>query len=71
LLLSEEDTDRPDVVGRWLGVPMFFSGFDAPTLRSLVEAAGFRILDTAVEPQREQRVEVRFTWILAERRDAP
>lgn len=65
LLLSEEDADRPDVVGEWLGVPMFFSGFDAATQRRLVEEAGFLVERAAVEAQVEQGVEVPFVWMLA------
>lgn len=65
LLLSEEDVDRPDVVGDWLGVPMFFSGFDAATQRRLVEEAGFVVERAAVETQMEQGVAVPFSWVLA------
>jgi SAM-dependent methyltransferase len=65
LLLSEEDVDRPDVVGECLGVPMFFSGFDAATQRRLVEEAGFVVERAAVEAQVEQGVEVPFAWVLA------
>jgi SAM-dependent methyltransferase len=65
LLLSEEDADRPDVVGEWLGVPMFFSGFDAATQRRLVAEAGFAVERSAVEIQVEQGVEIPFAWLLA------
>ena len=65
LLLSEEDADRAGAVGDWLGAPMFFSGHDAPTLRRLVEEAGFEVERAAVERQREQGVDVPFAWILA------
>ncbi len=65
LLLSEEDADQPGFVGDWLGVPMFFSSYDAGTLRRLVEEAGFVVERTAVETQREQGRDVPFTWLLA------
>lgn len=65
LLLSEEDADRPDVVGEWLGVPMFFTGFNAATQRQLVEEAGFVVERAAVETQVEQGIEVPFSWVLA------
>ncbi|MBD0329153.1 MAG: hypothetical protein ICV64_03515 [Thermoleophilia bacterium] len=63
--MSEEDADRPGVVGGWLGAPMFFSGHDAATLRRLVDEAGFAVERAAVETQREQGRDVSFTWILA------
>jgi SAM-dependent methyltransferase len=71
LLLSEEDVDQPGLVGDWLGAPMFFSSYDAATLRCLVEEAGFEIQRTAVESQREQGRDVPFTWILAQAAESP
>lgn len=65
LLLSEEDADRPDTVGEWLGVPMFFGGFDAETQRRLVEEAGFVVERAAIEIQVEDGVEIPFAWVLA------
>lgn len=65
LLMSEEDIDRDDVVGEWLGVPMFGSGFEAAAQRRLVEEAGFEIERAAVETQVEAGVEIPFFWVLA------
>lgn len=67
LLLSEEDEDRPDMVGEWLGVPMFFSGWDAATQRRLIEEAGFDVVQAKVETQVEESVEIPFAWLLARR----
>ena len=65
LLISEEDADRPGMVGEWLGAPMFFSGHDATTTLRLVAEAGFAVERAAVETQLEQGVPVPFVWILA------
>jgi cyclopropane fatty-acyl-phospholipid synthase-like methyltransferase len=56
--------DRTD---EWLGVEMFFSGFDADTNRALVREAGFELLADEVvwmwEPEPEG--ETAFLWVLA------
>ena len=56
-----------DRVYEWLGVEMFFSGFNADTNRRLVRDAGFELeLDELVwmrEPEPEG--EVAFLWVLA------
>lgn len=51
----------------WLGVPMFFSGFDPTTNEGLVEAAAMRVLESRVEPMQEPEGEARFHWLLAEK----
>jgi hypothetical protein len=48
-----EAGDEPSATGEWLGAPMYFSHFDEDTMIGLVQAAGFAILETAVEEQRE------------------
>lgn len=68
LLFSHEDGDMDDVTGEWLGVPMFFSVFDAETMRGLVQDAGFELVETAVESQWEQDREVPYLWVLARKR---
>jgi ubiquinone/menaquinone biosynthesis C-methylase UbiE len=52
----------------WLGVPMFFSSFDADTNRSLVADAGLdAVHDEIVAMQEEGYGEARFLWVLAEK----
>ena len=36
-----------------LGVPMYFGSFDAETTKRMVQAAGFEIVETATETQRD------------------
>jgi hypothetical protein len=69
LLFTAEVQDQPGFVGQWLGVPMFFSCFDAATTRRLVRAAGFEVLRDEVEPQLEGDNEVCYLWVLARRGD--
>jgi cyclopropane fatty-acyl-phospholipid synthase-like methyltransferase len=54
----------------WLGVPMFFSGFDPATNEALVRAAGMRVVESRIEPMQEPEGEVRFHWLLAEKPSA-
>ncbi len=57
--------DDPGWVGDWLGVPMFFSSFDAGTNRALLRGAGFTLeVDEVVETV-EPDGPVRFLWVLA------
>ena len=57
----------PDRVENWLGVEMFFSGWDAETNKRLVRAAGLEVLTAEVvamhEP--ESQYERAFLWVLA------
>jgi cyclopropane fatty-acyl-phospholipid synthase-like methyltransferase len=57
----------PDRVESWLGVQMFFSGWDAETNESLVRAAGLEVLVAEIigvrEPESEY--ETAFLWVLA------
>jgi cyclopropane fatty-acyl-phospholipid synthase-like methyltransferase len=69
LLFTVEVDDQPGVVGQWLGVPMFFSSFDAATTRRLVQGAGFEILREEIEAQLEGGREVSYLWVLARRRN--
>jgi cyclopropane fatty-acyl-phospholipid synthase-like methyltransferase len=55
----------PDRTEEWLGVDMFFSGFDADTNRRLVTEAGFELLLDEVVWMREPEAEVAFLWVLA------
>jgi ubiquinone/menaquinone biosynthesis C-methylase UbiE len=58
----------PDRVESWLGVDMFFSGWDAETSRRLLRKAGFELLADDVLYMREPgHGEVGFLWVLARR----
>lgn len=71
-LLTMGAGDEPGAVEEdWLGVPMFFSHFDAPTNRSLVRRAGFRIEDADVIEDDEDGALVRFLWVLGRRPPSP
>jgi ubiquinone/menaquinone biosynthesis C-methylase UbiE len=65
LLVSIEAGDFDDVMGEWLGVPMFISCFDPETMKQLVTKSGFEILETAIETQVEQSNDVPYLWLLA------
>jgi SAM-dependent methyltransferase len=54
--------------GEWLGVPMYFSSYDADTNRSLLEAAGFELLVDEVVEMREPEGDVSFLWALGRKR---
>jgi cyclopropane fatty-acyl-phospholipid synthase-like methyltransferase len=67
LLASMSHIGGPDRFEEWLGVEMFFSGFDADTNRRLVREAGFELLSDEVvwmhEP--EPNADTAFLWVLA------
>ena len=67
LLASMSHVGGEDRIHDWLGVEMFFSGFDEQTNRRLVREAGFELLaDELVwirEPEPEG--EAAFLWVLA------
>lgn len=69
LLCSFGVDDGPDSIeDDWLGVPMFFSHFDAATNRRLVTDAGLElVLDEIVAMDEEGHGETRFLWVLAEK----
>jgi ubiquinone/menaquinone biosynthesis C-methylase UbiE len=54
-----------DWTGEWLGVEMFFSGFDAETNRRLVRAAGLELVVDELVWMREPQGDVAFLWVLA------
>jgi SAM-dependent methyltransferase len=68
LLISTEAGEYDDVMGEWLGVPMFISCFDPETLKRMVDEAGFELLETVIETQIEGGHEVPYLWLLARRR---
>ena len=58
--------DNPGWRGEWLGVEMFFSGYDIPTTVALVRQAGFEVVEEAVETMIEPGYgEGRWLWVLA------
>jgi ubiquinone/menaquinone biosynthesis C-methylase UbiE len=65
LLLSLEAGEAKDLVGEWLGVPMFFSCFHPEVVQQMVVDAGFKVLESAVETQMEQGTEIPYLWVLA------
>jgi ubiquinone/menaquinone biosynthesis C-methylase UbiE len=60
-------TGGPDRIENWLGVDIFFSGFDSQTNRGLVREAGFELLIDEVIPMLEPGVETSFLWVLGRR----
>lgn len=58
-------TDAPDWTGDWLGVPMFFSAFNADENRRLLQVAGFELIVDEVRTTREPEGDVGFLWVLA------
>jgi ubiquinone/menaquinone biosynthesis C-methylase UbiE len=66
-LASMSHVGGPDHIEEWLGVDMFFSGFDAVTNGRLVRDAGFELLLEDVVWMREPEPEgdAAFLWLLA------
>jgi SAM-dependent methyltransferase len=60
--------DVPDWTGEWLGVPMFFSSFDADTNQGLLGAAGLAAERAEVVSMHEPEGEVEFLWVLCRTR---
>jgi SAM-dependent methyltransferase len=56
--------DNPDWFGEWLGVPMFFSSYDAPTNRAMLKTAGFTLLLDETVEMREPEGPVSFLWLI-------
>jgi SAM-dependent methyltransferase len=68
LLIGIEAGEYDDVLGEWLGVPMFISCFDPAKMRQMILQAGFELLETAIEAQQEGSSEVPYLWVLARKR---
>jgi ubiquinone/menaquinone biosynthesis C-methylase UbiE len=66
-LASLSRTGGPGRTEEWLGVQMFFSGFDAETNRRLIPEAGFELVLDDVVWMQEPELEVAFLWVLARR----
>jgi SAM-dependent methyltransferase len=64
-LASLSHVGGPDRVDEWLGVEMFFSGFDAETNSRLVREAGFELLANDIVWMHEPEGDTAFLWVLA------
>ena len=64
LLLATLGAGGGDWTGEWLGVPMFFSSYDADTNRALLNAAGFELLHDEVVEMQEPEGAASFLWAL-------
>jgi SAM-dependent methyltransferase len=64
-LASLSHVGGEDRTYEWLGVEMFFSGFDAETNRRLVRDAGLELILDELVWIREPQGEVAFLWVLA------
>jgi ubiquinone/menaquinone biosynthesis C-methylase UbiE len=58
-----------DWTGKWMGVPMFFSSYDADTNRHLLKAAGLALVLDEVVTMKEPEGETTFLWVLAQKPD--
>jgi ubiquinone/menaquinone biosynthesis C-methylase UbiE len=67
LLISIEAGDYDDVMGEWLGVPMFISCYDPETMKQMVNETGFELLETAIESQLEGDNDIPFLWVLGQK----
>lgn len=67
LLFTVEPDAADDVVGEWLGQPMFFSQYDASETLRLLRDAGFDVIESSTETQVEGKREVAYLWVLAQR----
>jgi cyclopropane fatty-acyl-phospholipid synthase-like methyltransferase len=65
LFTLEAGGDEPGRTGEWLGVPMFFSHYDADTTATLLEHAGFVVERREVESQLEGDREIEYVWFHA------
>ena len=66
-LASLSHVGGPDWTGEWLGVEMFFSGYDAETNCRLLREAGLDLLHDEMVFMQEPGGEVGFLWVLARR----
>lgn len=64
-LASLSHVGGDDWTGEWLGVEMFFSGFDAEKNRRLVRAAGLELVLDDLVWMRQPQGDIAFLWLLA------
>jgi cyclopropane fatty-acyl-phospholipid synthase-like methyltransferase len=68
VLLTMGSSDNPGAIDPdWLGRPMYFSHFDAPTNRALVQRSGVRLISAEVVDEAERDPGARFLWVLGRR----
>jgi len=67
LLFTVEARGTHEVVGDWLGAPMFFSQFGPEETVELVRDAGFTVESAEIEPQLEGGREIEYVWVHAKR----
>jgi SAM-dependent methyltransferase len=65
LLVCMSHAGGPDRFETWLGVEMFFSGFDAQTNGRITRRAGFELLVEEVVWMHQPEGETAFFWVLA------
>jgi cyclopropane fatty-acyl-phospholipid synthase-like methyltransferase len=68
LLISTEAAEFEGGVGEWLGVPVYFSSYGPERMKQMVVEKGFEILETEIETQIENGIEVPFLWILCRKK---
>lgn len=66
-LASLSHVGGEDRTYEWLGVEMFFSGFDAETNRRLVREAGFELIRDDLIWMQEPQGDAAFLWVLAKK----
>lgn len=65
-------SDNPGFIDPdWLGVPMYWSGYDAATNREMISRVGLTILEAEVCWDDEDGNPVPFLWVLAQRSPGP
>jgi cyclopropane fatty-acyl-phospholipid synthase-like methyltransferase len=68
VLLTMGSSDNPGAIDPdWLGTPMYFSHFDAPTNRALVQRSGVRLISAEVVDEAERDPGARFLWVVGRR----
>ena len=60
-------SDDPGWTGQWLGVEMFFSGFDAQTNLGLLRESGLEPVESEVVTTHRPDEDETFLWVLARR----
>jgi cyclopropane fatty-acyl-phospholipid synthase-like methyltransferase len=68
VVLTMGSSDNPGAIDPdWLGTPMYFSHFDAPTNRALAQRSGVRLISAEVVDEAERDPGARFLWVVGRR----